>query len=93
MFENWGMIKDEKENRHNETPQKNQERNQIVDKNKLTILIDPYYNILYVYSICIRKISQMTRWSDYIISRAPVFLFQALKIQLYLVFRLVRSMN
>lgn len=22
MFENWGMIKDEKENRHNETPQK-----------------------------------------------------------------------
>lgn len=62
-------------------------------KNKLTILIDPYYNILYVYSICIRKISQMTRWSDYIISRAPVFLFQALKIQLYLVFRLVRSMN
>lgn len=32
MFENWGMIKDEKENRHNETPQKNQERNQIVDK-------------------------------------------------------------
>lgn len=32
MFENWGMIKDEKENRHNETPKKNQERNQIVDK-------------------------------------------------------------
>lgn len=22
MFENWGMIKDEKENRHNETPKK-----------------------------------------------------------------------
>lgn len=32
MLENWGMIKDEKENRHNETPQKNQESNQIVDK-------------------------------------------------------------
>lgn len=62
-------------------------------KNKLTILIDPYYNILYVYSKWIRKISQKTRWSHYIISRAPVFLFQALKIQLYLVFRLVRSMN
>lgn len=30
-------------------------------KNKLTILIDPYYNILYVYSKCIRKISQKTR--------------------------------
>lgn len=71
---------------------KNQERNR-GQKNKLTILIDPYYNILYVYSKWIRKISQKTRWSHYIISRAPVFLFQASKIQLYLVFRLVRSMN
>lgn len=94
MFENWGMIKDEKENRHNKTPQKKpRKESNCGQKNKLTILIDPYYNILYVYSKCIRKISQKTRWSHYIISRAPVFLFQALKIQLYLVFRLVRSMN